>query len=179
MRDMRRILLVGLVVVAGAALVFALLGTDVLFQTEPHERLPSGSARDFTDGNGIYYYNDGKYSMLYWKKKLFTPGQPPDEREMTEASQSATLVKKGVRFFSYGLELSYWPAVPPYMMAFCIIRDPQTIEGVYPLRIKLVERRVPIYELVPPQLFSTLTTANLFAINFQYSCAEGWVFRLQ
>src|SRR5436190_20149035 len=111
--DVRRILFVAVLVLIGAALVFVLLRyTGVIFASEaPRERLPSGSAKDFTEGNGIYFWNDGKYTILFWKKKLFTPGQPPDEKEINEAAQSAIQVKKGVRFFPYGLELSKWPVV--------------------------------------------------------------------
>ena len=177
--DVVRILLVALVVLLGGALMFVIMRySGVLSASEvPRERLPSGSAKDFTDGNGIYFWNDGKYTILFWRKKLFTPGQPPDEREINEAAQSAIQVKKTVRFFSYGLELSQWPVVPPYAMSFCIIRDPRTVEGVFPIRIRLVDKQVPIYELVPPQLFSSLTPVVPWAINFQYGCNEGWVFR--
>ena len=177
--NVARILVVVLCVLLGVALIFAIVRySGALFASEaPRERLPSGSARDFTEGNGIYFWNDGKYTILFWKKKLITPGQPPDEREINEAVQSATQVKKGVRFFSYGLERSKWPMVPPYAMSFCIIRDPRTIEGVFPIRIKLVDKEVPIYELVPPQLFASLTPAVPWAINYQYGCNEGWVFK--
>ena len=179
MRSEMRILFVLIFVLVGAALVLVLLrDSGTIFASEaPRERLPSGSARDFTEGNGIYFWNDGKYTILFWKKKLITPGQPPDEREINEAAQSAIQVKKTVRFFSYGLELSKWPVVPPYAMSFCIIRDPRTIEGVFPIRIKLVDKEVPIYELVPPQLFASLTPAVPWAINYQYGCNEGWVFK--
>ncbi len=178
--SMERILFVAVLVLVGAALAFVLLRyVEPLVQSEARLQLPSGSARDFGNGNGIYYYDEGKYNFLIWKKKLFTPGQPPDEKDIAEAARSAILVKKGVRFFSYGLELSKWPVVPPYAMAFCIIRDPRTIEGVFPIRIKLVDRQEPIYELVPPELISTLTPAVLWAINYQYACTDGWVFKFQ
>jgi len=167
--DVRRISLVALLVIVGAGLVFVLLRhSGAMFTSKvPHERLPSGSARDFTDGNGIYFWNDGKYTILVWKKKLFTPGQPPDEREINKASQSAIQVKKGVRFFSYGLELSKWWVVPPYAMSFCVISDPRTVEGVFPIRIKLVDKEVPIYELVPPpRIMARLTPDLPWAINY-------------
>src|SRR5262249_47808373 len=123
------------------------------------------------------YYEDGKYNFLFWKKKLFTPGQPPDEKEILDAAQSAIPVKKGVRFFSYGIDLS--TVVPPYAMAFCIVRDPRTVEGAFPIRIKLINRQEPIYELVPPGLLNALGPGSVWALNYQYACSEGWVFKFQ
>jgi hypothetical protein len=106
------------------------------------------SPKDFPDGPGIYFFNDGKYNFLTWRSKLYTPGAIPDEKAMLELSQRAIRVRKDVRFFSYGMDISTWPGVPPYLMAFCIVRDFKTIDGVYPIRIKPVDRKqIPIYEL--------------------------------
>ena len=69
--------------------------------------------------------------------------------------------------------------MPPYAMAFCIIRDRRTIEGVFPLRIKLIERQGPTYDLVPPELSGSLSPGLLWAINYQHACTEGWVFKFQ
>ena len=149
-----RILFVLFFILVGTAVVFVLFqyAGGLMPAMDRHQGLPAGSAKDFADGNGIYYYNDGKYNFLYWKKKLFTSGAAPQEKDIAEAAQSAIPVKKGVRFFSYGLEISTWPGVPPYAMALCVVRDARTIEGGFPIRIKLVERTEPIYELVPPPL---------------------------
>jgi hypothetical protein len=175
-RDMQRILLWVCFVLAAIAIgAVIMLIPSLVFMSG----LPAGSARDFTDGNGIYVFNEGKYGLLIWKKKLFTPGAAPQESDIAAAAQSAIPVKKGVRFFSYGLDFSKWQVVPPYAMAFCIIRDPHTIDGVYPIRIKLVDKIEPIYELLPPQLIDTLSPGTLWVINYQYSCTDGWVFKFQ
>jgi len=178
-RAMRQILFVVFSALALTAIVFLLMQyTGRLTPAGDHsQEMLTESAKDFADGNGIYYYNDGKYNFLFWKKKLFTPGAAPVQSDIVEAAQSAIPVKKGIRFFSYGLDLSKWERVPPYAMAFCIIRDRQTVDGAYPIRIKLVKRTEPIYELVPPLLINTLTVP--WAINFEYSCADGWVFKFQ
>ena len=178
---MRMILVVTLSALAGAAIVFVLFqyGARLMPAMDQYQGLPTGSAKDFADGNGIYYFNDGKYNFLIWKKKLFAPGATPEEKDIAEATRSAIPVKKGVRFFSFGLDFSKWPVVPPYAMAFCIIRDVRTVEGAFPIRIKLIERTEPIYELVPPPLIDALSPGNVFAINYQYSCNDGWVFKFQ
>jgi hypothetical protein len=65
--------------------------------------------KDFSEGIGIYFLNDGKYNFLIWKRKLFTSeAAPPAEKDMLAAAEQAIRVKKGVRFYSYGLELSRW-----------------------------------------------------------------------
>jgi hypothetical protein len=168
--------------VLGAVLGAA--GTAVLLtfggiRLERSETSPSVSAKDFSDGIGIYALSDGKYQFLYWRKKLFNPGAAADEKDIAEAAQAAIPVKKGVRFFSYGLDVSKWPVVPPYAMALCTIRDMQVIEGVFPIRIKPVDGRELIYELLLPPVVDSLGSNALWAINFQYSCQEGWVFRFQ
>jgi hypothetical protein len=104
----------------------------------------------FKDGIGVYVFNDNQYNMLIWKKTLIGP-RGVDEKDIVEAYQQAALVKKGVRFFSYGMDISKWPVVPPYSMAFCIARDAKTIDGVFPIRIKPIDQVT--YELMmPPQL---------------------------
>jgi hypothetical protein len=144
----------------------------------------SASPKDFSDGLGIYFFNEGKYNFLTWRSKLYTPGTIPDEKAMLEISQRAARVKKDVRFFSYGIDISTWPGVPPYLMAFCIVRDFKTIDGIYPVRITPVDRNQgPIYELLLPPVADGLRSGNLthlfWAINFQYSCTEGWAFRFE
>jgi len=138
----------------------------------------------FADGMGVYLVNDGKYIMLVWKKKLVAPPAPPEEKDMLDAFQQATQVKKGVRFFTYGADFSKWPTVPPYIFAFCVARDLKTIDGIFPIRLKLVdEGQGPIYELLLPPIIDALSSGaakHLFwAINFQYSCNDGWTFRFQ
>ena len=103
-----------------------------------------------------------------------------DERDIAEAAKAAIPVKKGVRFFSYGLDISKWMAIPPYVMALCTIRDMRSIEGVFPIRIKLIDSQELIYELLLPPVLDNLGPGNvLWTINFQYSCNDGWVFKFQ
>jgi hypothetical protein len=52
----------------------------------------SASPKDFSDGLGIYFFNDGKYSFLTWRSKLYTPRTIPDEKAMLEISQRAARV---------------------------------------------------------------------------------------
>jgi hypothetical protein len=143
---------------------------------------PRFSGTVFKDGIGIYLFNNNQYSILVWKKKLIGP-RGVEEKDIMEASQQATVVQKGVRFFSYGLDISRWPVVPPYLMAFCIARDAKTIDGIFPIRIKPVDQIQNIYELIlPPQIdnLAAGTMSNLFwTINFQNSCNDGWVFKFQ
>jgi hypothetical protein len=137
----------------------------------------------FADGIGIYVLDNNRYSLLVWKTKILGPqGGAPQEQDMMTAARDARRVGKGVRFFSYGIDFSKWQVVPPYGMAFCLVRDPKTVDGVFPIRIKIVDRNNgPIYELVPPPLIDNLAagrTPYLFwTINFQYSCADGWAFK--
>ena len=172
------IALLVLVVVGGAAVFFL----DIL---------DGGLRRNvinpdvFTDGMGIYLFNDGKYNMLVWKKKIVGgPGNTLERKDIVEASQQAVLVNPGARFFAYGLDFSKWPAVPPYVMAFCIVRDEKTIDGIYPIRMKLVDQPGgPIYELLLPPVIDNLRSgamSSLFwVVNFQYSCNDGWVFKFK
>jgi hypothetical protein len=74
----------------------------------------------FADGLGIYMFNDGKYNLLVWKKKIVSAaGAVPDPKDIAEASREALIVGPGVRFFTYGLNVATWPVVSPYSMAFC------------------------------------------------------------
>lgn len=137
----------------------------------------------FADGIGIYLFNEGKYNLLVWKKRIVAaPGAVPDPKDIAEASQQAVLVGPGVRFFAYGLDFSKWPAVPPYVMAFCIVRNEKTIDGIYPVRIKPIDQaRGPIYELLLPPEINDLKSGALpslfWVLNFQYSCNDGWTFK--
>ena len=170
-------LLVGFVIAAaGAAALLAVGGT----RPGRSEGPPIASAKDFSDGIGIYVLNEGKYQFLYWKKHLFNPGTTADEKVIAEAAQAAIPVKRGVRFFSYGIDFSKWPVIPRYAMAFCIIRDMRVIEGVFPIRIKPIDGKELIYELLLPPVVDNPGSDNmLWTLNFQYSCQEGWVFRFQ
>jgi hypothetical protein len=174
---------IGFVFGLGLATVMFLLFGGTLqrgSQAARSEGLPVGSPKDFSDGLGIYFLNDGKYNFLYWKKKLFAPGTVPSEQDIAEAAKSAIPVKKDVRFYSYGLDISRWALVPPYLMAFCVIRDMRAIEGIHPIRIKLIDKEDLIYELLLPPVISELSAGNtLWTINYQYSCNDGWVFRFQ
>ncbi|HEY7299488.1 MAG TPA: hypothetical protein VH684_16400 [Xanthobacteraceae bacterium] len=177
----------GIVISAGALLLFGgplQRGLGGPLQAGPlpgrDDGLPIGTGKDFSDGLGIYYLNDGKYNYLYWKKKLFTPGAGADPNDIAEAGKAAIPVKKGVRFFTYGLDISRWEAVPPYVMAFCVIREMQSIEGIHPIRIKPVDRGELIYELLLPPVIDTLGPGTaLWTINYQYSCQDGWVFKFE
>jgi hypothetical protein len=134
----------------------------------------------FKDGIGVYVFNNNQYNMLIWKKTLIGP-RGVDDKDIMEAYQQAALVKKGVRFFSYGMDISKWPVVPPYSMAFCIARDAKTIDGVFPIRIRPIDQVT--YELMMPPQLDNMASGRLkylfWAINFQYSCTDGWVFRFQ
>lgn len=174
-----------------ACIVFVVAGaaTMLLFSMRPN-LLQTAEAKNgidpkvFSDGLGIYVLNDGKYSMLVWRKRLVGSAGAPEEKDIMEASQQAMSVKKDVRFFAYGIDISKWPVVPPYLMAFCVVRDPRTVEGVFPIRIKKLDQNDgPIYELVLPEIVENLASGafkTLFwTINFQYSCNDGWPFRFQ
>ncbi len=147
------------------------------------DNLPTVGAKDFSDGIGFYYFNDGKYNFLIWKKNLLTPENAPSESDIAAAAAQAIGVKKGVRFYSYGIDFSKLGVVPPYAMGFCIVRDVKTIEGIFPIRIKPVDGPGYIYEFVPPPLIDDLSSGKVkhlfWAINDQYSCKEGWVFKFQ
>jgi hypothetical protein len=138
------------------------------------------SPESFKDGIGIYLFNNNQYNMLIWKKTLIGP-RGVEEKDVMEAYQQAAIVKKGVRFFSYGMDISKWPVVPPYSMAFCIARDMKTIDGIFPIRIKPIDQTT--YELIMPPQLDNMASGSLkylfWAINFQYSCTDGWVFRFQ
>jgi len=116
--------------------------------------------------------------LVRWKKTLIGP-RGVEEKDVMEAYQQAAIVKKGVRFFSYGMDISKWPVVPPYSMAFCIARDMKTIDGIFPIRIKPIDQTT--YELIMPPQLDNMASGSLkylfWAINFQYSCTDGWVFR--
>jgi hypothetical protein len=64
------------------------------------------------------------------------------------------------------MDISRWPVVPPYLMAFCIARDARTIDGIFSIRIKQFDQMIQnIYELIlPPQIDSLAagTMSNLF-----------------
>jgi hypothetical protein len=153
--------------------------------TAPGAGMPRSISPDaFPDGIGFYFFNDGKYNFLTWRSKLYTPRMVPDEKAIQEIAGRATPVKKEVRFFSYGVDIATWPGVPPYLMAFCIVRDAKKIDGIYPIRIKPVQLdRSPIYELLLPPMAESLRSGNssylFWAINFQYSCTDGWTFRFE
>ncbi|HXX52882.1 MAG TPA: hypothetical protein VEI98_16615 [Xanthobacteraceae bacterium] len=180
---------------ARGGLIAAIVGGFLLFMAGGATALLLGpgdwkSRRDgvvnpdaFTDGIGIYLLNDGKYNLLVWKKKIVaTPGTAPDPKDIAEASREAIAVGPGTRFFTYSLDVATWPVVPPYEMAFCIVRDEKTIDGIYPIRLKLLDREHgPIYEMLLPPIVENLKSGALphlfWVLNYQYSCNDGWTFR--
>jgi hypothetical protein len=147
------------------------------------DNLPTVGPKDFPDGIGFYYFNDGKYNFLIWKKNLLTPENAPSERDIAAAAAQAIGVKKGVRFYSYGIDFSKLGVVRPYAMGFCIAAPVQMSEGIFSIRIKPVDGPGYIYELVPPPLIDDLSSGKVkhlfWAINDQYSCKEGWVLKFQ
>jgi hypothetical protein len=172
-------------IVVGALLLFMAGGaTAVLFGLGDWRPRPSAINPDaFADGLGIYMLNEGKYNLLVWKKKIVAgPGTPPDTKDIAAASRDALVVGSGVRFFTYGLDVATWPTIPPYAMAFCIVRDERTIDGIYPIRMKPIDReRGPIYELLLPTIVENLKSGALpylfWVLNYQYSCNDGWTFK--
>lgn len=173
------------IVAAATLLVIAIVGAEIAFLSVSGW----GSRRDainpnvFADGIGIYVLHGGKYNLLVWKKKIVSaPGAVPEPRDIAEAAQQALVVDPGVRFFAYGLDFSKWQAVPPYEMAFCILRDERTVDGIYPVRLKpLDSTAAPVYELLLPTVIDNLKSGALphlfWVLNFQYSCNDGWTFR--
>ena len=135
----------------------------------------------FKDGIGIYMFNDKQYSLLTWKKRLINSRGEVEEKDIIEASKTAIPVQKTVRFFSYGIDYSKSLIVPPYIMAFCVVPDVKTVAGVFPIRIKPLNPYN--YELLLPPIAEQLAAGSakylLWAINFQYSCDEGWTFKFQ
>jgi len=162
---------------AGAAMIF-LFGIP---QLTPRRETINPDV--FANGLGIYVFNEGKYDLLVWRKKIVAgPNTPPDPKDIAEASRDAMIVSPGVRFFAYGLDIATWPVVPPYDMAFCVVRDERTIDGIYPIRLKPIDRaREPIYELLLPTIVENLTSGALpslfWVLNYQYSCNDGWTFK--
>ena len=135
----------------------------------------------FKDGIGIYMFNNKQYNLLTWKKRLINPRGEVEEKDIIEASKTVIPVQKTVRFFSYGIDYSKSLIVPPYIMAFCIVRDVKTVDGIFPIRIKPLN--LNNYELLLPPIAEQLAAGSakylLWAINFQYSCNEGWTFKFQ
>jgi hypothetical protein len=183
----RRALISVVVVVVVLALgaVALILWHSVGPKAAQNDKLPSAGIgpKDFPDGIGVYYFNEGKYNFLTWKKNLLTSQNAPAERDIAAAVEQAIPVKKGVRFYTYGLDFSKMGLIPPYAMALCVVRDANTIEGIFPIRIKPVDNPGYIYELVLPPLIDDLSSGKIkhlfWAINYQYSCADGWVFKFQ
>ncbi len=179
---MAKILVVSLVfltVAAATLLLWPSLKPDVLGGGTLSSAVNPGV---FSDGIGIYVRDNNKYNLLVWRKKILGPEGAPQEQELMGAAKDAIKVSRGVRFYSYGLDFSKWRVVPPYAMAFCVVRDTKTVEGVFPIRIKIVDpNNGPIYELLPPPLIDNLATGRtpylFWFINFQYSCNDGWAFK--
>jgi hypothetical protein len=112
-------------IILGGLLLFMAGGATALL-LGPENRKPGRDSvinpDAFADGIGIYLFNDNKYNLLVWKKKIVAaPGTAPDPKDIAEASREAIAVGSGVRFFTYGLDVATWPVVPPYDMAFCIV----------------------------------------------------------
>lgn len=148
-----------------------------------NDKLPSAGIgpKDFSEGIGVYYFDEGKYNFLIWRKNLLTPQNAPAESDIAAAADQAIAVKKGVRFYTFGLDFSQMGLIPPYAMGFCVVRDVRTIEGIFPVRIKPVGGPGYVYELVLPPLIDDLSSGKIkhlfWAINYHYSCNEGWVFK--
>jgi hypothetical protein len=53
------------------------------------ENLATVGPKDFSDGIGFYYSNDGKYNFLIWKKNLVTPENAPSEGDIGAAAAQA------------------------------------------------------------------------------------------
>jgi hypothetical protein len=176
------VVLVVLALVAVGVMIWQ-SSTTIAPKAAHSDNLATVGPKDFSDGIGFYYSNDGKYNFLIWKKNLFTPPNAPSERDIAVAAAQAIGVKKGVRFYSYGIDFSKLGVVPPYALGFCIVEDVKTIEGIFPIRIKPVDSPGYIYELVPPPLIDDLSSGKVkhlfWVINDQYSCKEGWVFKFQ
>jgi hypothetical protein len=170
------------IIVAGIALLVAGLATTLVILFWPKGWGSAGINPDsFKDGIGVYMFNNNQYSLLTWKKRLINPRGEVEEKDLVEAAKTAIPVHKGVRFFSYGIDYSKSPVVPPYIMAFCVVRDTKSVDGIFPIRIKPLSANN--YELLLPpiadQLAAGSAKALLWAINFQYSCNEGWTFKFQ
>jgi hypothetical protein len=88
-----------------AAILLLWLG---LIRSPPASTSSGPDAQAFADGMGIYLLNDGKYSLLIWKKKLVGPPAPPEERDLVEAMQQASVIKKNAQFFAYGMDMRYF-----------------------------------------------------------------------
>jgi hypothetical protein len=170
------------IIVAGIALLVAGIAATLIILFWPKGWGSAGiNPESFKDGIGIYMFNNNQYSLLTWRKRLINPRGEVEEKDIVDAAKTAIPVQKNVRFYSYGIDYSKSLAVPPYIMAFCVVRDVKTVDGVFPIRIKPLSPNN--YELLLPpiadQLASGSAKALLWAINFQYSCNEGWTFKFQ
>jgi hypothetical protein len=170
------------IIVAGIALLVAGIAATLIILFWPKSWGFAGiNPESFKDGIGIYMFNNNQYSLLTWKKRLINPRGEVEEKDIVEANKTAIPVQKTVRFFSYGIDYSKSLVVPPYIMAFCVARDVKTVDGIFPIRIKPLSPNN--YELLLPpiaeQLAAGSAKALLWAINFQYSCNEGWTFKFQ
>jgi hypothetical protein len=123
------------IIVAGIALVVAGIATTAIILFWPKGWGSAGiNPESFKDGIGIYMLNNNQYSLLTWKKRLINPRG--EEKDIVDAAKTAIPVHKTVRFFSYGIDYSKSLVVPPYIMAFCVVRDVKTVDGIFPIRIK-------------------------------------------
>ena len=170
------------IIVASIALLVAGIAATLIILFWPKGWGSAGiNPEVFKDGIGIYMFNNNQYSLLTWKKRLVNPRGEVEEKDIVDATKTAISVHKNVRFYSYGIDYSKSLVVPPYIMAFCVVRDVKTVDGVFPIRIKPLNPNN--YELLLPpiaeQLAAGSAKALLWAINFQYSCSDGWTFKFQ
>jgi hypothetical protein len=170
------------IIIAGITLLVAGIAATVVILFWPKGwGSASINPEVFKDGIGIYMLNNNQYSLLTWKKRLINPRGEVEEKDIVDATKTAIPVHKTVRFFSYGIDYSKSLVVPPYIMAFCVVRDTKSVDGIFPIRIKPLSPNN--YELLLPpiaeQLAAGSAKALLWAINFQYSCNEGWTFKFQ
>ena len=171
-----------IIIACVAALVASIATTLIIVFWAKGYVAPEGiSPEVFKDGIGIYMFNNEQYNLLTWKKRLINPRGEVEEKDIIEAGKTAMPVQKTVRFFSYGIDYSKSLIVPPYIMAFCVVRDVKTVDGIFPIRIKPLN--LNNYELLLPPIAEQLAAGSakylLWAINFQYSCNEGWTFKFQ
>jgi hypothetical protein len=171
------------IIIAGMAALVASIATALIIVFWAKGNLASDGIDPgvFKDGIGIYMFNNQQYNLLTWKKRLIDPHGEVEEKDIIEASKTVIPVQKTVRFFSYGIDYSKSLNVPPYIMAFCIVRDVKTVDGIFPIRIKPLNPNN--YELLLPPIAEQLAAGSakylLWAINFQYACNEGWTFKFQ
>jgi hypothetical protein len=171
----------GLIIAACATLIILAVAATLIFLFWPRGFGTAAGINPelFKDGIGVYMFNNNQYNLLTWRKRLINPRGEVEEKDIVEAAKTVIPVQKSVRFYSYGIDYSKSLVVPPYIMAFCVVRDPKTVDGIFPIRIKPLNPNN--YELLLPPIAQQLASGSVkylfWTINFQYSCNEGWTFK--